>query len=61
MTPLEMLEAKLESLKGDLQKSKDAFDLDLIPESVHLTHKENIEPKIQEFKDAIYTLKIFGR
>lgn len=61
MNPLELLQLELDKYQRALQKSKDSFALDLIPKIVHKEHVTNLEPKIQEYKDAIHCLKIFGK
>lgn len=60
MKPIELLQEKLNSLKEDLKKAEDAFARKDIPEKVYNGYVENITPKIQEYKDAVYTLIIFG-
>jgi hypothetical protein len=61
MSPLELLESERDKWMKALRKSKEAFEQDKIPENVYKDHKENLEPKIQEYKDAVETLKIFGK
>lgn len=59
--PLPLLELELFKYEKSLKKSKEALEKDLIPENVHEDHKSNLEPIIQEYKDAIHCLKIFGK
>ena len=61
MTPIELLQQELKKWIDSKRKSEDAYEKDLIPLSVHKEHLENLEPKIQEYKDAIQTLIIYGR
>jgi hypothetical protein len=59
--PVDLLKLELSKFRKALEKSKIALDNDQIPLTVHLDHKENLEPIIQEYTDAIYTLQIFGK
>ena len=61
ISPIDLLTQELLKYTKAKQSSIDAFRLDIIPESVHKEHLENLEPKIQEYKDAIQTLTIYGR
>jgi len=61
MTPLEVLHKELDILTRALSKSKQELATGLITEELAKTHQENLTPKIQEYKDAIRTLKIFGK
>ena len=61
MSPIDVLTQELLKYSKAKQKSLNAYDKDLIPYNVHKEHLENLEPKIQEFKDAIQTLQIYGR
>jgi predicted transcriptional regulator YdeE len=61
MKPLELLQEKLRSVQHDLEKAKEAFDRKDIPENTYNMYVENITPNIQDYKDAIHCLKIFGK
>jgi hypothetical protein len=61
MSPLELLQKQLHSFEKNIVKSKEAFDKGLIDKETHETHIENNTPRIQEYKDAIQTLIIFGK
>jgi hypothetical protein len=61
MNPLELLQARLASLKKDLQKAEEVFNRKAISKDRYELYKENITPNIQEYKDAVETLKIFGK
>ena len=57
MKPLDLLEAKLMSFQIDLAKSKKALDEGGITYQMHEIHKNNISPKIAEYKNAIQILR----
>jgi fructose/tagatose bisphosphate aldolase len=59
--PVDLLKVELHKYKKALEKSKASLDKDEIPLIVHLDHKANLEPIIQEYTDAIYTLQIYGK
>jgi len=61
MTPLDLLREELLKWKKALSKSYTSYERNEITLAEHETHRENLEPKIQEYKDAIETLQIFGR
>lgn len=57
-TPIELLQKQLIDLEHSLKKSKKSFFEDMsIDENVHQAHVKNLEPKIEEYKDAINVLK----
>ena len=60
MTPIEFLQKELDVLKGNLNKSYIAFEQDLISKGQHEMHRENLEPKIEQYQHAIRTLQQFG-
>jgi hypothetical protein len=60
LSPLELLKQKLETLKGDLAKAKDAYAKKDIDKKTYEMYMENIPPHIQKYKDAVQTLIIFG-
>lgn len=60
MEPIELLQEELNKYKRALVKSKESFEKGEIDETTHLTHKDNLMPKIQTFVHAVNTLKIFG-
>lgn len=60
MTPIELLQKELSLLKGNLDKSYAAYMNDQISENQHETHRENLEPKIEQYEHAIQTLQQFG-
>lgn len=61
MSPIDILTQELLKYTQAKKKSIEAFEKNEIPESVHKEHLTNLEPKIQEYKDAIRTLTIYGR
>jgi len=56
MSPLELLEKELKEYEESLEKSKEAFTEGRIDASTHSTHHNNLDPKIQEYKEAIRIL-----
>lgn len=61
IAPIDLLTLELLKYTKAKQKSLEAYEKDLIPYVVHKDHLENLEPIIQEYKDAIQTLTIYGR
>ena len=61
MEPIELLQEELNKYMRAKRKSEDAYNLEMISRKEHETHIENLTPKIQEYKDAIQTLQIYGR
>lgn len=61
MEPLDLLKLEFEKYKKALKKSEESFLKREISKELHETHKGNLKPKIQEYRDAIETLIIFGR
>lgn len=61
MTPEEVLQLELAKYRSALTHLQSAFDAKDIPEHVYNERKANLTPLIQQFKDAIQTLKIFGQ
>jgi len=60
MTPIELLQQELNTFKLALRRSEEALKEKKISKDLHKIHKENLKPKIQEYKNAIQTLIIFG-
>ena len=60
MKPIDLLRDELNKWVKAKKKSEEAFTLKKITLEEHQTHIENIIPKIQEYKDAIQTLIIYG-
>jgi len=59
MTPIELLQQELNTFKLALRGSEEALKGKKISKDLHEIHKENLKPKIQEYKNAIQTLIIF--
>lgn len=55
--PLELLKKELAENEVALTKSTKLFNQGLIDEETHLMHKENLVPKIQEYKYCIHILE----
>lgn len=56
-TPLELLEKKVKEYEHDLQKSVVLFETDQLSPVQHAIHKSNLEPLIEQYKQAIIKLK----
>jgi len=57
MSPIELLEKKLSEYERSLEKSYELYGRREIGQHTHLTHLNNLLPKIEEYKSAIYKLK----
>lgn len=60
MTPIELLKNQLREYEKALQKSFDSNRLGLTDNETHLIHKNNLEPKIFEYKQAINLLETWN-
>ena len=58
MNPIELLQDRLKELQLNLEKSTQMYLTSRISCAKHDLHRENLEPKIAEFKQAIDHLKI---
>ena len=56
ITPIELLKQRLNEYEKALQKSFISYQENHITKLVHQEHKDNLEPKIFEYKQAINTL-----
>ena len=61
MIPEEVLQKELVKYQSALNHLQIALDTDKILEGVYNERKGNLLPLIQQFKDAIHCLKIFGK
>ena len=60
MRPIELLQQQLTVWEDALAKSYASYLNDKISENEHQLHRENLEPKIEQYKHAIRTLQQFG-
>lgn len=60
MTPIEFLQKELDTFQKSLDKSYAAYMNDQLSENQHQMHRENLEPKIEQYQHAIRTLQQFG-
>ena len=58
-TPLELLEHELRVYEKALKKSKEKFITGEISLCLHEKHVSNLEPKIQEFRNAVRVLTTY--
>ena len=61
MSPEKILQVELEKYRSALSHLEISFLKKDIPESVYNERKENLKPLIQQFMDAVETLKIFAK
>ena len=57
MLPIELLQTQLRKYESALQHSIKSYEARDISLHTHKTHIKNLAPKIQEYKQAITTLK----
>jgi hypothetical protein len=60
MTPTEVLQEELRIYEKALKLSKEKFAQGIIDKDLHEKHVCKLEPKIQEFKNAVRVLTIYS-
>lgn len=56
MSPIELLQKHIVELKRDLKKSEEMYVNKVIDFETHWVHRNNIEPLIKEYEQAIQKL-----
>ena len=57
LTPIELLAERIEEYQKALHKSMISAQYGIISEELNLIHRNNLEPKIKEYQEAINKLK----
>ena len=59
MTPIELLKEQLYEYEKAFAKSFNAYTINKIDLKTHETHKANLLPKIEKYRQAIKTLEMY--
>lgn len=60
MTPTELIQKELRIYEKALKLSKEKFAQGIIDKDLHEKHVSNLEPKIQEFRNAVRVLNQYS-
>ena len=60
-SPIDLLQTTLLKLLSAKKHSEDSFKKGDITKNLHEIHLENLEPLIQDYKDTIKVLTIYGK